>query len=171
MRQLLTILATLCILAAPAAAQTIKSLGYNTTNGQIVAATNVVWTNAFNFSSNTVAAVVRTNLGLGVTNSPEFASITLGTGALTISGGPEDDVSIENASSQLQINLQGSPAVSFGSIAYYSTPIEFNNTTNAATTRTNLFGHGGISTNIAVLVSGGATNTLVFTNGLLKEVQ
>ena len=46
--------------------QTIKSLGYNT-NGQIVAATNVVWTNSFSFSTNTVAAQVRTNLGLGAT--------------------------------------------------------------------------------------------------------
>jgi hypothetical protein len=64
MRHLLTLLlATLC--AASAFGQTIKTLGYNTTNGQIVAATNVVWTNAFSFSTNTVAAQVRTNLGLG----------------------------------------------------------------------------------------------------------
>jgi hypothetical protein len=55
--------ATLC--AATSYAQTIKALGYNTTNGQIVAATNVVWTNAFSFSTNTVAAQVRTNVGLG----------------------------------------------------------------------------------------------------------
>jgi hypothetical protein len=33
----------------------------------VIAATNVVWTNAFNFSTNTVAAQVRTNLGLGAT--------------------------------------------------------------------------------------------------------
>jgi hypothetical protein len=64
MRHLLTILAALAILAAPAAAQTIKTLGYNTTNGQIVAATNAVWTNSFSFSTNTVAAQVRTNLAL-----------------------------------------------------------------------------------------------------------
>jgi hypothetical protein len=60
------------LLAATSYGQTIKSLGYNTTNGQIVAATNVVWTNAFSFSTNTVAAQVRTNLGLGwsaLTNS------------------------------------------------------------------------------------------------------
>jgi len=43
--------------------QTIKSLGYNTTNGQIVVATNVIWTNSFNFSTNTVADSVRANLG------------------------------------------------------------------------------------------------------------
>ena len=65
MKTLLTLLlATLC--AATSYGQTIKSLGYNTTNGQIVAATNVVWTNAFNFSTNTVAAQVRTNMGIVV---------------------------------------------------------------------------------------------------------
>jgi hypothetical protein len=67
MKHLLSILAALCVLAAPAAAQTIRTLGYNTTNGQLVTATNVVWTNFFNFSTNTVAAQVRTNLGLGAT--------------------------------------------------------------------------------------------------------
>ena len=65
MKHLFSIVATLLLLAAPAAAQTIKSLGYNATNGQIVAATNTVWTNSFSFSSNTVAAQVRTNLSLG----------------------------------------------------------------------------------------------------------
>ena len=78
MKHLLTLLAALTILAAPAAAQTIKSLGYNTTNGQIVAATNVTWTNSFSFSTNTVAAQVRTNVGLGATwltneTSPVFS--------------------------------------------------------------------------------------------------
>jgi hypothetical protein len=63
-------------------------LGF-TTNGQIVAETNVVWTNAFNFSTNTVAAQVRTNLGLGATwltntNVTNFrTNIGLGWSALT----------------------------------------------------------------------------------------
>lgn len=72
-RILATIIAALC--AATASAQSIKSLGYNTTNGQIVAATNVVWTNAFNFSTNTVAAQVRTNLGIGATSSVTFNTL------------------------------------------------------------------------------------------------
>jgi hypothetical protein len=59
------LLATLC--AATSYGQTLKALSYNTTNGQVVAATNVVWTNAFSFSTNTVAAQVRTNLSLGST--------------------------------------------------------------------------------------------------------
>ena len=70
MKHLLTLAAALTLLAAPAAAQTIKSLGFNTTNGNIVAATNVVWTNSFSFSTNTVAAAVRSNLSLG------FAALT-----------------------------------------------------------------------------------------------
>ena len=89
MKHLFSIVAALLLLAAPAAAQTIKSLGFNTTNGNIVAATNVVWTNAFNFSTNTVAAQVRTNLGLGWsaltnTNAANFRTdIGLGWSALT----------------------------------------------------------------------------------------
>jgi hypothetical protein len=52
-------------------------------------------------------------------------------------------------------------------------PIRFygdNALTNAFLTRSNFFGAPGISTNIQVVKVGGATNTLVFTNGLLKEV-
>jgi len=63
----LTTLLALALFCATGYGQTIKSLGYNTTNGQIVAATNVAWTNSFGFSTNTVAAGVRTNLGLGAT--------------------------------------------------------------------------------------------------------
>lgn len=63
-------------LCATAHAQTIRALGYNSTNGQVVAATNVVWTNAFSFSTNTVAAQVRTNLGLGQTDNVQFNEIS-----------------------------------------------------------------------------------------------
>jgi hypothetical protein len=58
--------AALLCWAAPAAGQTIKSLGYNTTNGNIVAATNVTFTNSVGFATNAQAAT-RTNLGLGAT--------------------------------------------------------------------------------------------------------
>jgi hypothetical protein len=88
MKTLLAILlATLC--AATSYGQTMKALSYNTTNGQVVAATNVVWTNAFSFSTNTVAAQVRTNLSLGSTwltntNVTNFrTAIGLGLPALT----------------------------------------------------------------------------------------
>jgi hypothetical protein len=67
MKTILTLLLIATICAATSYGQTIKSLGFNSTNGQVIAATNVVWTNAFNFSTNTVAEQVRTNLGLGAT--------------------------------------------------------------------------------------------------------
>jgi hypothetical protein len=70
MKHLCTLL--LLGLCATSSAQSIKTLGYNTTNGRIIAATNVVWTNAFTFSTNTVAAQVRTNLGLGQASFPTF---------------------------------------------------------------------------------------------------
>jgi len=72
-RLLATLIAGLC--AATSSAQTIKSLGYNSTNGVLVAATNVVWSNSFSFSTNTVAAQVRTNLGLGATSSVTFNTL------------------------------------------------------------------------------------------------
>jgi len=64
-------LATLCVTAY---GQTIKSIGYNTTNGEVIANTGtntLTFTNAFAFTTNAVAEV-RTNLGLpwtGLTNT------------------------------------------------------------------------------------------------------
>jgi hypothetical protein len=60
--------------ASPAAGQTIKSLGYNTTNGQVVySGTNpLTFTNPLAFGDTTNAASIRTNLGLGATNYPVF---------------------------------------------------------------------------------------------------
>jgi len=103
-RLLATLIAGLC--AATSSAQTIKSLGYNSTNGVLVAATNVVWTNSFSFLTNTVAAQVRTNLGLGATSSATFNALhvdqdassgvytlTVGqtnTGFKGVGGGPSD---------------------------------------------------------------------------------
>jgi hypothetical protein len=60
--RLLILLAAAALAAAPAAGQTIKSLGFNTTNGNIVAATNVTFTNSVGFATNARAAT-RTNLG------------------------------------------------------------------------------------------------------------
>jgi hypothetical protein len=156
------LLATVC---ATGYGQTIKSLGYNTTNGQIVAATNVVWTNAFSFSTNTAAAEVRTNLSLGATwltntNAPDFRN--------AIGLGDESSVLFDEvlaASADLT-------AVSVDQIAVYGA-ISFDGTNaaqSAAATRTNLGLGGGVITNIDVLVSGGGTNTLQFSNGILTNV-
>jgi hypothetical protein len=55
MKLLTLLLTTLCLFAAPAAAQTIKSLGYNTTNGNIVytGTNNLNFTNYVYFDSDT----------------------------------------------------------------------------------------------------------------------
>jgi hypothetical protein len=96
--RLLILLAAAALAAAPAAGQTIKSLGYNTTNGQIVySGTNALtFTNALQFSTNaraatrtnlggttvgdsvftaTNAAAARSAIGLGTTNSVVFGEV------------------------------------------------------------------------------------------------
>ncbi len=91
MKLLLTILA--CLIAASAGAQTVKSLGYNTTNGQVVygGSNSLTFTNALQFSTNARAAT-RTNLGgttvgnsvFTATNAAAAASaVGLGWSALT----------------------------------------------------------------------------------------
>jgi hypothetical protein len=75
MKTFLTILlATLC--AATGYGQTIKSLGYNTTNGEVVySGTNALtFTNALGFTS-AAAGATRTNIGLGATNNVTFSNV------------------------------------------------------------------------------------------------
>lgn len=48
--RLILLLAALLYWAAPVQGQTIKTLGFNTTNGQVVAATNLTFTNAATFA-------------------------------------------------------------------------------------------------------------------------
>ena len=159
-RLIILLAAALLCWAAPASAQTVKSLGYNSTNGQIVAATNVVWTNAFNFATNTVAGQVRTNLGLGTTNSVTFDGLTAGF------------VTFDNVLIGPDLQLEDNGNVKWGTFVRFNVfsmqffePISFNNTTNAATTRTNLGLGGGLITNVVA-----GTNTLVFSNGILTGV-
>jgi hypothetical protein len=68
MHYLLTIFAALFFCAASAQSQTLKSLMYNSTNGQVVyAGTNALtFTNALSFGTN-AAVTTRTNLSLGAT--------------------------------------------------------------------------------------------------------
>ena len=176
--RLILLLAAALLWAAPAAGQTVKSLGYNTTNGQVITATNVVWTNAFSFSTNTVAAQVRTNLALGETNDVTFKNITIADQTLTLSHGSEDDVFVRNDSGNLELE---SPV----EIIAFS-QISFNDTAHAAATRANLgLGLPALtnasnvttmralagSTNTNEPFSGSIaltnTNTLVFSNGIL----
>jgi hypothetical protein len=143
MKHFRTILAAILSLTLPAAGQTIKSLGYNTTNGNIVySGTNpLTFTNAPAFSQ---AAAVRTNLGLGTINNVTFGSVT----------------TVEVFVDDLSVNAS----------AVFGTPIEFGGTNfagYAAATRTNL-GLGATwltnnnVTNFRTAIGLGTTNYVAF---------
>jgi hypothetical protein len=86
MKLLYTLLAALLLAAAPAAAQTVKALAYNTTNGNVAySGTNVLtFTNSVTFAS--------INL-VGQTNEVEFQTVRstdiVIDGAISFEGGPE----------------------------------------------------------------------------------
>ena len=123
-RLLILLAAALLCWVAPVQGQTIKSLGYNSTNGHIVAATNVTFTNSVGFATNARAAT-RTNLGLGATwltntnvtnfrtaiglgtsNNASFESLTIG----ALSGDPltVESYQIESPTFGFLFNLEES---------------------------------------------------------------
>jgi len=155
------------------------------TNNVVVGPTNgvaLLFTNSVSFSNSitfgTNAAIIRTNLGgttvgnsvftatnaeaaanaigLGETSNVTFNNITIADQTLTLSHGSEDDVSVRNESGNLELEAQVQ-------ITAYS-PISFNNTTNAATTRTNL-GLGALATNNSVPSGAATTNSLLRADG------
>jgi hypothetical protein len=174
------LLATLC--ATTSYGQTIKSLGFNSTNGQVVANTGtntLTFTNALQFSTNaraatrtnlggttvgnsvftaTNAAAAATAIGLGTTNDATFNNITIANdGSLTLSEEGEASVFVRNDDGDL--GLYGDTGITAHK------PISFTNNNDASTTRTNLGLGGGLITNIVA-----GTNTLVFSNGILTGV-
>lgn len=81
MKHLLTLLSALCLLAAPAAAQTINSLGFNTTNGRVVANTG---TNVLTFTNNISVSSGQMFSPLGTTN---FVGVAVGATNLGLAAG------------------------------------------------------------------------------------
>ena len=149
--------------AAPAAGQTVKSLGYNTTNGFVTysGSNSLTFTNALQFSTNARAATrtnlelgatwltntdvtnFRTAIGLGTTNDVTFNNVTIeNDGSLTLSEGGEASVYVRNDDGDL--GLYGDTGITAHK------PIYFTNSNNASTTRDNL----GL----------GATNNVTFSN-------
>ena len=100
--RLLTLLAAAALAAAPAAAQTIKSLGYNATNGFIVySGTNALtFTNALQFATNARAAT-RTNFGATTVGDAVFTATNAAAAATAIGLGTTNSVSFN------QIVVQG----------------------------------------------------------------
>ena len=136
MRHLLTLLAALLLCSAPLHAQTLKSLMYNSTNGQVVANTG---TNVLTFT-NTVQITTLTNVGGGIfTGDMNYANNG-------ISGYDGNEINFEEGTI-------------FGHWTIYGS-LSFDNTTNAATTRANL----GFSTNLNTLWT--ATNVTNFRSAI-----
>ena len=143
--------------ASPAAGQTVKSLGYNTTNGNIVAATNVTFTNSVGFATNARAAT-RTNLGGTTVGNAVFTATNAAAAASAVGLGAENLVTfgsafIGTATDQLEIiseeqdiltvlyrtNGTVASSIAFDPIQItFGGPITFNTTSQVATTRTNL---------------------------------
>ena len=150
----------LAILATSANAQTIKTLGYNTTNGQVSysGSNSLTFTNTLQFATNTRAAT-RTNLelggtwltntnvanfraaiGLATTNAVSFSSLQLsGTGNLGIGGmnvtAPDSglDLAFTRVGTTNMVLRTNGLILHVGSYSFSS-----GNTNGAATTRTNL---------------------------------
>jgi hypothetical protein len=142
------LLATLC---ATGYGQTIKALGYDTASGEVVYA----GTNKLSFTN-----AVRLPLG-GSSTQLALQISTNNTGFYTEDAAGNALIMVHNGS------------VAFGATtnqAIFFRAIGFSTTALAAATRTNLGLGGGIVTNISVLVSGGGTNTLQFSNGILTNV-
>jgi hypothetical protein len=171
LRLSILLLAAAALAVAPAAGQTVKSLGYNTTNGQIVysGSNSLTFTNALQFSTN-ARATTRTNLGLGGSDSVTFSNLSLsGNGSLAIGGmnltaiSSGIDLAFKRAgSTELELKTNGL-ILHVGSYAFSG-----GNTNGASTTRTNL-GLGGTNTptfsNIALnSFPGGASTGFVGRN-------
>jgi hypothetical protein len=166
------LLATLC---ATAYGQTIKSLGYDTASGEVIANTGtntLTFTNAFNVATNAVAQV-RTNLGLGGGDSPTFSGLTLEGATLNV----DSIKGVNNEATQIDLGSGdfSSPSGTFifttdSDKLSVGTEIEFvgdNAATNATITRTNL-GLGATwltntnVTNFRTAIGLGATNEVFF---------
>jgi|LakMenEpi03Aug12_release.lakeMendotaPanAssembly.Ray.scaffolds.fasta_scaffold395863_1 hypothetical protein len=122
MKHLLFIIVLAILCAATSFGQTIKTLGFNTTNGQVVAntGTNVLtFTNPVNFGGDMV-----------ISNS----FVTYGSASIDLE--------------EAQLEILGSSVFQWSDVELTaSVPLAFNNTTNAATTRASL----GFSTNLNTL--------------------
>jgi hypothetical protein len=105
-RLLIILLAVMCAVA-PANGQSIRTLGYNTTNGEVVySGTNALtFTNGLGFTSG-AAGATRTNLGLGTTNGVIIQSMTAQTYTVTAGGGIVLQAVLTNAANfRTNINL------------------------------------------------------------------
>jgi hypothetical protein len=175
------LLATLC--SATGFGQTIKTLGFNTTNGEVIySGTNTLtFTNAVKFGSVIAPAFkAGTNFSAleidsGSQNGAfKFKTTNTNDGAIylqsftngvaykaAILGVRGSDAFIQSSSTNVRIET--------GSGDLANLDADTISVTNSAATRTNLGLGGGLITNISITGTNN-TNTLVFSNGILREV-
>jgi len=163
-------------LGASAFGQTIRTLGYNTTNFTVVGFTN---TNALAFT-NTIS-ISNLRAPVAVSSSPVTNSAP--TAFSVARAGTETNTPSTNPVASFSGDLLESGAIILG---VYSGDLAgetneagalftVNNLGQAwfadkSTTRSNLFDSVGVSTNIQFVRVGGVTNTLIFSNGILHQV-
>lgn len=152
MNYLRTLLAAMLFCVTPAAAQTIKSLGYNTTNGQVVySGTNrLIFTNSVTLASQSGSVLSIGSSSVEIRRDP-------GSGSLAVTANNNTNTFLFTTDGTLQL----------------SGPVSFGQTTNAsiyaATTRTNLgLGANNIVTFAGLTNNGNITiNQTATNNGLL----
>jgi hypothetical protein len=170
MKTLLAILlATFC--AATGYAQTIRSLVYNSTNGNIIAATNVVWTNAFNFSSNSVTETVRNNLQAAASTNLGPDTAGAANRAIAIANNDSGAVVLEYDSSggedwEIVDAEDFRDAIDLGLQSLTNTSNVTMMRALSGSTNTNHPFSGSVS-----VVGTNNTNVMVFSNGVLQSVQ
>ena len=167
MKLRLLILLAAALAASPAAGQTIKSLGYNTTNGNVVAATNVTFTNSVGFATNARAAT-RTNLGGTTVGNSVFTATNAAAAALAIGLGATNEVTFGRVGvGSAVISTNSFSGGDFAVTAGYA--LTFISGGVASTSRTNL-GLGATwltntdVTNFRTAIGLGATNNVTFSN-------
>jgi hypothetical protein len=111
--RLLTLLASGLLAAGPASAQTVKSLGYNTTNGFIVySGTNpLTFTNSLQFATNARAAT-RTNLGGTTVGNAVFTATNAAAGATALELGATNNVTFNNLTTSGTLTATGNVTLS-----------------------------------------------------------
>ena len=190
MKLRLLILLAAALAAAPAAGQTIKSLGFNTTNGQVVysGVNTLTFTNSLQFATNARAAT-RTNLGgttvgnavftatnaaaaasavgLGTTNYPTFLGLELGgVDEMQING-----TSIESIGFGGQFNFEDRQLAQNGAAVFAWSTNSFS-VSPPATFATNVTINGNLSVGSLTTTTPStwaldATQTAADTNGIL----
>jgi hypothetical protein len=162
--------------ASPAAGQTIKSLGYNTTNGNIVAATNVTFTNSVGFATNARAAT-RTNLGGTTVGNEVFTATNAAAAATAVGLGATNAVTFGTLTAELlQVRVGTNLYVGLADdVSEFWTDVAVNETlsvSGAATFSTNVTVNGNLSVGSLTTTTPStwaldATQTAAATNGIL----